>query len=160
MPARHLYLDIDGVLNTLQPNRPGTPWGRHEYPNIMVSYPPALVSALNLLIEETPDLGVFWLSSWEDEAPAFGESIGLVGAGDWPWLASAGPGRGGEWEKFVSIQEHLDETRPDISVWCDDELATEPQARGWANASGLLTISPDNVLTPEDVFAIQQYFVI
>lgn len=154
---RHLYLDIDSVLNTHDVGPAMEFWGDHEEPSILISYAPRLIRAVNHLIASTEDLQVFWLTSWEEEAAWFGEQVGLVGAGDWEWLSAVGGGRGLEWEKFVSLRDHLEQTQPDQAVWCDDELATEPAAREWARDRGVLTIAPDNVLLPQHLVEVTDF---
>lgn len=158
MTTRHLYLDIDGVLNTHQPSLGHNPWGAHLDPAPLITYAPALIDEVNDLIAGVENLRVFWLTSWEDEAPDFGATVGLNGARDWPWLSAAGYHRGEDWEKFLSIRNHIRQTSPDQVVWCDDELALEGTARNWATKAGILTIAPSNVLTPEHLQQIRDYF--
>lgn len=155
---RHLYFDIDGVLNTIRVDDSArAAWGDHAYPSLLISHAPRLIEQVNELIARIDGLEVFWLTSWEEDAAWFGEQVGLNGSWDWLWLPAAGPGRGFEWEKFTAIRDHLAETQPDRAVWCDDELRTEPDAQGWAAQQGVLTISPDNVLLPEHLQQIEEF---
>lgn len=155
---RHLYFDIDGVLNTIRVDDAAREaWGPHSFPSLMISYAPRLIEQINDLIARTEGLEVYWLTSWEDDAAWFGEQVGLHGSWDWLWLPAAGPGRGYEWEKFTAIRNHLAETQPDRAVWCDDELRTEPDADTWARDRGILTVSPSNVLLPEHLRQIEEF---
>lgn len=158
MTTRHLYLDIDGVLNTRPGHEESTPWGRHEHPSALISYAPELIRCVNELIASIEELQVFWLTSWEDEAAEFGRQVGLKGADEWTWLPASGPGRGLEWEKLSSLRRHMLDTHPDQVAWCDDELATEPVARAWADTDGVLTVAPTAVLTPAQLRAIARHF--
>lgn len=149
-PKVSLYLDIDGVLNAFV---------RHALPNYQSlweggyhqTYPdkksihtaPAMVAALNDLIAEH-SIACHWLTTWEEDAPAFGEDIGLTGSGAWPVLAACS-GRGSDWPKFTSIRDHVEATRPDVAIWFDDDLATEPDARAWAAQNRVLAIAPGNL---------------
>lgn len=155
--ARHLYLDIDGVLNPWHID--GT-WGRVVEKTIFTHYAPALVDAMNELIAEVPNLKVFWLTSWEESAHDYGEDAGLIGGAHWPWLPASSSGREEDWQKFISIQAHLEQAQPERAVWCDDELLHERTAWEWASArSDVLAISPENVLTPEHLEQIRTFLM-
>ena len=155
----HLYLDIDGVLNAVGWSGAHTPpWDDLCRPGPALTYSPGLVRGLNQVIANTPELEVFWLTSWEEEAAQFGERLGLAGAAEWRWLPASGAGRGLEWEKYLSIREHVEATRPSRVVWCDDELATEPDVSRWAASVGIHTVSPTWLLTPNQVDSIREYF--
>ena len=156
--VRHLYLDIDGVLNPWHID--GT-WGQVVEKTIFTHFPPSLIAELNELIASVPGLQVFWLSSWERASQDYGQDAGLIGSEQWPWLPAGGSGREEAWEKFVSIQEHLKVTQPDQVVWCDDELMEERAAWRWAcDQPNLLPISPENVLLPEHLEQIRSFFAV
>lgn len=75
----HLYLDIDGVLNAVGWSGAHTPpWDDLCRPGPALTYSPGLVRGLNQVIANTPELEVFWLTSWEEEAAQFGERLGLA----------------------------------------------------------------------------------
>lgn len=150
--TRHLYLDIDGVING---KLDASEWGEHEQPNFLVSYPPQLIVELNDIIANTRDLRVFWLTTWEREAADFGAIVGLAGSDSWEWLPAVGSGRGLQWEKCDSIRAHIARTAPEVVIWCDDELANEPEARQWALDNHVVPIAPSNVLTREHLTQIR-----
>lgn len=154
---RNLYLDIDGVIS---PHRgaPVSSWPDFRPASALLSYSPMMVSALNELITDY-GLQPYWLTTWEQEARWVGDKIGLAGAGEWPWLPACGPATGADWEKFVSVQQHVDETRPDQFVWIDDNLLTEPVAQRWAAQRGALAIGPraDQGIHPGHLEEVRAY---
>jgi hypothetical protein len=156
----HLYLDIDGVLNAYE---------RHIVRDLDLRWPeyvahgreyvaPAMITALNELIADF-DVKVFWLTTWERSAGEFGEKIGLSGSSTWPWLPALRFGADG-WEKFDSIKRHVEETRPAVAYWIDDDLLHEPDARVWAQQSGVQWIAPHGLhgITPENIASMRNSF--
>lgn len=156
----HLYLDIDGVLNAYE---------RHVVPGLDLRWPeyvahgreyvaPAMIHALNDLIADF-DVKVFWLTTWERSAGAFGKKIGLKGSEHWPWLTATSYGPRG-WEKFDSIKRHVAATSPDVAYWIDDDLLHEPDARVWAQQSGVQWIAPHGLhgITPENIASMRRTF--
>jgi hypothetical protein len=163
----HLYLDIDGVLNAhdalLLPAADRS-WPDYRVHNKYEVISPAMVEALNEVIA-THDLKVFWLTTWEREAPAWGESIGLAGAAAWEWLPTHyRDDAPGTWGKHRAIQEHMAATQPAYAFWIDDDLAQEAAARDWAQQAMVYTlfpyaargITPDMLRTMSDILTHDQ----
>ncbi|MGY3567932.1 HAD domain-containing protein [Sinomonas sp. RB5] len=160
----NLYLNVDGVLIAGRVGRrpegveslwPGGYVVAHPYVWTQVS--PAMIEALNVLIARHSIAGC-WTTSWERKAPAFGEQTGLTGSGEWPVLEVNEP-VWTEWSKAAAVRNHIAATGPDAAVWIDDHLGVQPEAREWAEASGILTIAPDPVhgIEPRHLEAIEQY---
>lgn len=156
-----LYLDIDGVLNA---------WGAiiersKAWPDYQLTktkrevYSPSMVAALNAFIAEHSPR-VFWVTTWEDTAPAWGESIGLVGAGDWPWLDSI-YGLTRHWAKHESVvaTSALPNGGVRPAIWLDDDLTDEHDAALWAAKAGILAIAPNghHGITPAHLAQMQAY---
>lgn len=156
----HLYLDIDGVLNAYaalvsEPRYRAWPDYRHTNPvGEVVS--PLMVGDLNALIA-IHKLEVFWLTTWENTAPAWGQKIGLLGAENWPWLDTGDIE--GKWGKFHSIKEHLAFTGAKHAIWIDDDLKDEHDAAAWAADSGILALAPYGAhgITPAMIKQINTY---
>ncbi|GAB4100544.1 HAD domain-containing protein [Sinomonas halotolerans] len=148
VPRIHLYLDIDGVLNAearALHRRAESPWpGGYNVPAPYYGATIALdaVFALNRLIARYRIVG-HWLTTWGPGAPQFGDYITLAGSDRWPVLATEDVSHSEEWQKFTSIRAHLAITRPDITIWIDDHLDREREAREWAEAAGILAVAPD-----------------
>lgn len=130
----NLYLDIDGVLNAYERKITTLPslWkdGYRQYGWEWVA--PAMIDRLNWIIRHY-GVAAYWLTTWEDMAPDFGQTIGLAGSKSWPWLKAMVSGVGSDWPKFTSIREHVAATKPDLAFWFDDDLAYEPSAQRWAD---------------------------
>lgn len=156
----HLYLDIDGVLNAYE---------RHVVRDEFLRWPeyvaygreyvaPAMIEALNGVIADY-DVNVYWLTTWESGAGDFGKMIGLEGSESWPWLPALGHGHQG-WEKFDSIRRHVAQSLPDVAYWIDDDLLHEPEARVWAQQTGVNWIAPHGLhgITPENIASMRASF--
>lgn len=156
----HLYLDIDGVLNpiALEGETLADVWGG------LTAYTaaygeqvaPALVARLNRLVAEHSITG-HWLTTWMQEAPEFGQLVGLAGSESWPVL-EAKSSLGWAWPKFSSVRAHVEATAPDLAIWFDDHLAEEPEARQWADEHpNVLAFSPKKThgVTPEMIDEIE-----
>jgi hypothetical protein len=156
----HLYLDIDGVLNAYE---------RHALPGFHSQWPggyerngyehvaPIMVNRLNNMIS-TYGIRAHWLTTWMDGAVGFGQHFGLEGSSTWPIL-DAIHGNGDEWAKFTSIKAHVEETKPDLAFWFDDDLATEPEAMRWAfSVPGMAAFAPEGVhgITPGMLRAVER----
>lgn len=162
----HLYLDIDGVLNAYERRAlPGyhSQWLGGYTANIDYTHTaPAMVERINGLVAKYGIRG-HWLTTWMDEAPAFGEHIGLEGCKAWPVLnAVHWPDPKVRWEKFASIKAHVEATKPDMAFWFDDDLATEPDAMRWAySIPGMAAFAPEGVhgITPGMLNAMERTIV-
>lgn len=137
-----LYLDIDGVVNHgYVPARHG--WDTESWGSD--TWAPELIKELNELTRADL-LDIVWVTSWEDISQLFRARVGLE-SGE-TWLLGSGAGRGEDWEKFQSVQEHWAQHQGEYRLFIrvDDELGTEPEAREWAEERGFLTYSPDEGL--------------
>jgi hypothetical protein len=152
--STHLYLDIDGVLNACSNRfvpKDLRAWPEYVEVNKYEIVAPAMIERLNEVIAKHGIIG-HWLTTWEREAPEFGGQIGLAGSDGWAWLPTHyRDGFSDTWGKFQSIQEHTSVTQPTSAIWIDDDLATEPAARAWAKANGVIALAPTagNGITPQ-----------
>lgn len=155
----NLYLDIDGVLNAATAKLTlSKAWPDFTCMTPYTLTSPSMVEQLNATIRHH-NIDVFWCTTWEREAAAFGKRIGLVGAEDWPWLPTAD--RDGKWGKFVSVREHRNATNPDAAIWIDDDLADEHEASLWAARHGVLALAPTlaHGITPAMLTLIARHVV-
>lgn len=146
--SNHLFLDIDGVLNAVgalsHVSESKRPWQDYSLvPNERYSetYSPEMIGHLNEVIERW-NVSVTWLTTWEKEAPAFGQKIGLAGSENWSWLSTRDWPE--TWGKHASIRNQIKKGRKrrDRIIWIDDDLHTEPDAQLWAADAGVLAIAP------------------
>lgn len=142
----HLYFDIDGVLNPYH-HRPGAvadAWDDYRDPHFLVTTSPKMIARLNHIIA-TYDVRCFWLTSWEEQAPWYGQQVGLDGSDQWEWLpALSARASEGEWQKFDSIRQHIADTRPALALWMEDDLLADPAPAKWAEETpGVEAFVPD-----------------
>lgn len=133
----HLYLDVDGVVNAYDLRyASGEPEWKSGYTSFRadngfrITYAPDMIARLNEIIDTYGVVG-HWLTTWEYEARQLGERIGLKGSEEWEVLPALQYGRKGGWLKFHSIRAHVEETKPDVAFWFDDDLYHEPEAWKW-----------------------------
>jgi hypothetical protein len=156
----HLYLDIDGVLNAYERRvLAGYP---SQWPDgyASVGYEhcaPRMVEKLNEIIQRY-GIRAHWLTTWMDGAVGFGQHFGIEGSDRWPIL-DALHGPGSDWPKFTSIKAHVEETKPDLAFWFDDDLETETEAMRWAfQTPGMTAFAPNGVhgITPGMLRAVER----
>ncbi|UUX60157.1 HAD domain-containing protein [Glutamicibacter halophytocola] len=161
----YLFLDIDGVLNAvgalLDPER-GRPWQDFEAVSGErwgETVSPEMIRHLNAIIVDHK-VTVIWLSTWQDQAPAFGHKIGLEGSLDWPWLSTEDAR--GKWGKHVSIEAYLDKLpgRNANVAWIDDDLGDEHDSAVWAADNNILALAPraKHGITPAMLVQLRKHF--
>ncbi|MGP7815369.1 HAD domain-containing protein [Glutamicibacter soli] len=161
--TNYLFLDIDGVLNawrayTVPQHKQawadftrvdGKQWGE------IIS--PRMIAGLNQLIHDY-DVQVIWSSSWQRQAPTFGEKIGLQGAGLWPWLKL---GRNDTFHKSTAIGEYLADVgrAGDRIIWAEDEYKPE-SLNPWMDEFGARAIVPSvwTGITPTMLIQMQHFY--
>ena len=164
--TNYLFLDIDGVLNApLAKLNHSTAWPEYRYAQRKPGYTygeivaPEMINQLNQLIKEH-DVTVVWLTTWEEEAPDFGQRIGLNEATGWEWLDTGD--RNGNWGKWESIKTYLNNYRQkhDHIAWLDDDLVDEHDASLWAAKNNILAIAPTNThgITPAHLQQLQNHY--
>ena len=157
-----LFLDIDGVLNAYaalfsDPRYRAWPDYEETKPNGLGEVvSPLMIGALNELIA-VHHLECFWLTTWENTAPAWGESIGLTVSGSWTWLTTRDVG--GSWGKFHTIREALSLKNAKRAIWIDDDLKDEHEATRWAAEAGVLALAPYGAhgITPAMILQMRDY---
>lgn len=142
----NLYFDIDGVLNPYH-HRPGAvedAWDDYQDPHFLITTSPKMIARLNHIIT-TYGVRCFWLTTWEEQAAWYGREVGLKGSEHWEWLAALPPrGSDGDWQKFLSIRQHIATTRPSLAVWMEDDLLVAPEPAQWAEETpGVEAVVPD-----------------
>lgn len=161
--TNYLFLDIDGVINawrayTVPPHKQawadftrvdGKQWGE------IIS--PRMIAGLNQLISDH-DVQVIWSSSWQRQAPTFGQKIGLQGAGRWPWLQL---GRNDTVHKSLAIGKYLADVGRvgDRIIWAEDEYKPE-SLNPWMDEFGALPIIPSvwTGITPAMLIQMQHFY--
>lgn len=163
-----IYLDIDGVINSLSKNPPrqNTGWeGEWKKEKIMgytILWSVELVDCLNALAERE-DVQIKWLTTWQDQAGEFfSPGTGINGA-DWDFFSTSENALFAYdyWWKLNAIVQDVEETKPEKVVWIDDELPHRMQAQAWLfeNNSTVLGIGPESThgLTKKHIWQIEQF---
>ncbi|QEP08754.1 HAD domain-containing protein [Glutamicibacter sp. ZJUTW] len=161
--TNYLFLDIDGVLNAWRAYTvplhkqawadftrvDGKQWGE------IIS--PRMIAGLNQLIHDY-EVQVVWSSSWQRQAPAFGQKIGLQGADRWLWLQL---GRNDTVHKSLAIGKYLAELggAGDRIIWAEDEYKPE-SLNPWMDEFGARAIVPSvwTGLTPTMLFQMRHFY--
>lgn len=142
-----LYLDVDGVLNAVTRRVPDWGWERQQTEEVNgypINWSPDLIDVLNR-VSKTPGLGVYWLTTWCDDAPTMlAPVLGLDGA-EWPvvgyehWRDSRS---GLPWWKHLAIVEHLAGFDGGV-LWIDDDHGVDSVCRAWlAGQPQVLAMAP------------------
>lgn len=164
-----IYSDVDGCISPILP-RPGLEaiTGMDNYQQLVVrscnlSVAPELVEAYNRWAA-TPYVTMKWATAWEDEAQEFlCPAIGMNGQ-LWPLIGGETHSWHGEdWWKLKGVREDIAATSPDLAIWLEDDIATEPAAQRWlATQPNVVGISPNtNVgLTKWDLERIDQLILL
>lgn len=137
-----VYLDVDGVINTVGNRRPQWGW-EDEATEVQVNgfsilYSPEMVAALNDLAD-MPHVRMHWLTTWEYDAPNdLCPIVGLKGQ-VWPVLRNAPQYEPTPtaWWKHRIIREHLPAGQR--ALWIDDDIAFDRAAGEWLDQNPNVT---------------------
>lgn len=153
-----VYVDVDGVLNSLSKNPPVKMTGWENWNKVRVTtsdgstYPilwaTELIEALRE-ISEREDIVFKWLTTWQDDAVAHLSPVIGLGA-DWEVLHGDNVyhSLSEDWWKLKAIREDVDKTQPDKIVWIDDDINYDQKTWSFLKEKGemLHSISPVSVL--------------
>lgn len=160
-----LLLDIDGVINA-GPGIPWYVWPRDQWVQTKVIGLPILAAqpVLDFIrqVHETGRAEIRWHTTWQDDAPALGEALGLpeFPVQDAPEFAHAHHAKWRDWWKQPAAERILAEGRP--LVWADDDITWSLGRRGQdeMRARGpVLFVSPSEQtgLTPKHLRRIGDF---
>jgi hypothetical protein len=148
--ATNIYLDVDGVVNSLRKSKSAGWQGDYKLETIN-KYPihwyTDLVDSINTF-ESFPDVKVKWLTTWQYDAPT--KLSPVLGIADAEWEVLTVP-EGQElfnqfsWWKLHALKADIIKDRPDKVVWIDDDLSYARDALTWIEdqeITNLLPISP------------------
>lgn len=166
-----IYLDVDGVLNALDPFRlsdhtPGAEtWPDFTEHDVSLNEGGGLRSVFRLYLSkqmaaalwDVADGAIIWHTTWNQGPPFSNKKISPLL--DWPTLEYLpySSDRYGDWWKWVELQQT---ELPKKWVWIDDDLAFENRAQEWATEQGGLWIAPDSRvgITPAHIERIADYY--
>lgn len=152
-------LDVDGVLNALDPGGLGWPdYVTFSARGFLLRYSPTLTSRIAEL-HATGRVEVRWLTTWEGDADRLlAPRMGLP-----PLAVASAAGEasaGGGWWKLPVAQRVREESGRRL-VWTDDDLDRVDEALEWARdqAGDVLAVSPSSYvgLTPDDLAVIEAW---
>jgi hypothetical protein len=146
-----LLLDVDGVLNAVQPELPEG-WERGTFNGYVLSWDPTITARLREL-HESGRVEIQWLTTWTENADQLlAEPMGLprrlrTRAAD----RAAPTGFAGRlaglsgWWKLAAAREAVEEEPGRRVVWVDDDLAEQAaDTDDWLAANPhVLVIAPD-----------------
>lgn len=154
-----IYLDVDGVLNSLSKNPPKkmTGW-EGDWNKVKVtisdgnSYPilwaEELIQALNDL-DSREDVTFKWLTTWQDDAVSSLSPVIGLGA-DWEVLHGDNVYHSftEDWWKLKAIREDIDKTQPERVVWIDDDITYDKKTWSFLQEKGdtLYSVAPVSTL--------------
>lgn len=128
-----IYLDVDGVLNSLSKNPPKsmTNWtGEWCKERVTISdgstYPilwaTELIDSLNTLAARE-DVTFKWLTTWQDDAVNYLAPVLGLGS-DWTVLHGNNVyhSLSEDWWKLKAISHDIEDTQPEKVVWIDDDI--------------------------------------
>lgn len=149
---KHIYIDVDGVINAASGKAPkqNTGWSGEWKQERIAGYPilwsTELVDRLNVLAARD-DIKFVWLTTWRSEAPQrLAPAIGLNGE-DWDYVDA--PDEQLEnfkhWWKLAAIRRKRKMQHPEKTVWIDDDIPFESNARKYLEDEGpsILAIAPN-----------------
>lgn len=175
-----IYLDVDGVLNALDPFRlsnhtpGGETWPDFTEHDIAVTedgirhvYRLHLSKLMAAALWDVSGGDIIWHTTWNQDK--HGHVTGLAGLAlsnrkisprlDWPELPILpySKARNDEWWKHTEIKTA---GTPEKFVWIDDDFAYELEAREWTEKNGGLWIAPDSRvgITPDHIKRIADYY--
>ena len=148
-----LLLDVDGVLNAVQPDLPAG-WRRGTYNGFVLSWDPTVTARLRKL-HESGRVELQWLTTWTENADRLlAEPMGLPrglrthSRDDVLPTGFDGELRGiSGWWKLAAARAVADAEPGRRIVWIDDDLAEQAaDTSEWLAANGqVLVVAPDLV---------------
>ena len=148
-----LLLDVDGVLNAVQPDLPAG-WRRGTYNGFVLSWDPTVTARLRKL-HESGRVELQWLTTWTENADRLlAEPMGLPrglrthSRDDVLPTGFVGELRGiPGWWKLAAARAVADAEPGRRIVWIDDDLAEQAaDTSEWLAANGqVLVVAPDLV---------------
>jgi hypothetical protein len=151
-----IYLDIDGVINSLSRNPPrqNTGWPGEWKQEIVtvdreryfILWSVDLINFLNI-IDTIENVEFIFLTTWEDSATTvFAPLVGL-NALNWRILHPEHEDDiydAKNWWKLTAIKNDLANNEFDQVIWIDDDIAFDPASQIWAEnyEKDILVISP------------------
>lgn len=167
-----IYLDVDGVLNSLSGRPPKSmtkwvgEWSQEQVQTIggrfwTILWSNELIDNINKLALQ-PNVTIKWLTTWEDSASVFlSPALGITEGHNWEVLKdskeSLSPVTEGwtqetskSWWKLDLIREDVENGDYDAVVWIDDDLKHSREAMSWIRSVeesiGFLPVSPFSTL--------------
>ena len=162
-----LLLDVDGVLNAVQPDLPAG-WRRGTYNGFVLSWDPTVTARLRKL-HESGRVELQWLTTWTENADRLlAEPMGLPrglrthSRDDVLPTGFVGELRGiSGWWKLAAARAVADAEPGRRIVWIDDDLAEQAEDTGeWLAAHPhVLVIAPDlfTGLTHEQLDEVERW---
>lgn len=176
-----IYLDVDGVLNALDPFRlskhtPGAEtWPDFTEHDVSISTGSGLRQTFRLHLSKQMAAALWdasggaitWHTTWNQDNhgyPTGSPSLALSNRKisprlDWPQLEILpySKARNDEWWKLTEIKQV---ELPKKFVWIDDDFGFELEARQWTEERGGLWIAPDSRvgITPDHIQRIIDYY--
>lgn len=152
-PPPVLLLDVDGVLNALEPELPEN-WRRGTFHGFVLSWDPTVTARLREL-HESGRVELQWLTTWTERADQLlAEPMGLprglhTHLRDGVESTGFGGRWGGEagWWKLDAARAVAEAEPGRRIVWIDDDLAHRADDTGeWLAANGhVLVVAPDYI---------------
>lgn len=166
-----IYLDVDGVLNALDPFRlsdhtPGAEtWPDFTEHDVSLNEGGGLIQKFRLHLSQqmaaalwdVVDGDIIWHTTWNQGPPHSNKKISpLLGWPTLPYLPYKSWHRDSWWKLDVIREADL----PEKFVWIDDDFAYELEAQKWATEKGGLWIAPDPRvgITPDHIERIADYY--
>lgn len=159
-----LFLDIDGVINSISSRPPKTntgwtgEWTEKRIEGFRILWSNELIDALNNLAARD-DLQIIWHTDWRKQALVLAHEVGLP---EFPYLdapddelATVSP-----WWKLSRVQDHWDTTTSEKTVWIDDSIAYDPASSSWCRTlDRALVIVPNSYhgLTKKHIQQINEF---
>jgi membrane-associated protease RseP (regulator of RpoE activity) len=152
-PPPVLLLDVDGVLNAVDPGLPEG-WRRGTYNGFVLTWDPTVTERLRVL-HESGRVEIQWLTTWAERADTLlAEPMGLPrglrthGREDVASSGFVGRLRGVRgWWKLAAARAVAEAEPGRRIVWIDDDLTTPAaDTSEWLAANGqVLVVAPDLV---------------
>jgi len=142
MSRIQIYHDVDGVYNTIPTATTQWRWGwspgslrAQRINGYTITWSEQMINEMNDLCA-FDNVESFWLTTWRDDAPAMiAPALGIDGADGWQVLHPLDDDDVFDarvrWWKLNAIQQHVEETQPDLVIWLDDDISLDEHALSW-----------------------------